>query len=264
LLQEENIAPIFFPPHATHELQPLDRTIFGVFKHWARKDISAWVTYLTKTGSSIRTCDYPFVINRAFAKAHTDALIRQSFSETGLCPFLPQLVLDRIAADVERAIDFAQFTPADDSDDKDAPPQRRRPLAKVTRTEQWDLVASDPDGYESSTHRRAYMKLLMMTMTMTMTMTMMMMMKHNTNLSSSSPPHHHPPLPLHHHSRPLLRHHTQVRNVFAPIHARASSICRTTTSRSRRSVRTTRSLRSTWAFAMWHGLPTRDSFPLQF
>lgn len=83
--KENGITMLTFPPHCSHKLQPLDRSVFGPFKRFANTACDAWVT--NNPGKTMTIYDIPQIVNRAFPLAATPNNITAGFRVTGIWPF---------------------------------------------------------------------------------------------------------------------------------------------------------------------------------
>ena len=76
-----------FPPHCSHELQPLDRTVFDPFKTFYNQGVDNWMRQKENAGKSMTIGVIPSIVSYAFPKAMTPANIISGFRATGICPF---------------------------------------------------------------------------------------------------------------------------------------------------------------------------------
>lgn len=74
-----------FPPHCTHRLQPLDRSVFGPFKKYINTEITQWLT--NNPGSTFSIYDIPSIVAKAFPLAFTPVNIQAGFKSCGISPF---------------------------------------------------------------------------------------------------------------------------------------------------------------------------------
>lgn len=94
--KENGIVLLSFPPHCTHKLQPLDRSVYGPFKKAINTACEAWMR--NHAGKTMSIYDIPSIINTAMPLAFTQANIQAGFRKTGIFPF---------NRDVFQEIDFA-------------------------------------------------------------------------------------------------------------------------------------------------------------
>lgn len=90
-----NIVLLSFPPHCSHELQPLDKTVYGPFKTFYNKAADDWMRKPVNAGKAITIHQIPLFITQAFSKAFSQENIKSGFESTGIQP----LNSDRIPDD---------------------------------------------------------------------------------------------------------------------------------------------------------------------
>jgi hypothetical protein len=99
---DNSIIPMVFPPHATHLMQPLDVVIFQPYKHYHSEALDKAV----RLGFDEFTVqDFLQELDTIRRQTFKRSTILSSFRETGLVPFNPNVVLDKLAG-----------PPADESD----------------------------------------------------------------------------------------------------------------------------------------------------
>ena len=90
IAKEENIIIFCLPPHTTHELQPLDCTLFGPLKTaWADVCHSFFKQYPGQVVSKLNFCQ---LFHSAWLKAVTPQNISVGFKKAGIWPFNPEAV----------------------------------------------------------------------------------------------------------------------------------------------------------------------------
>lgn len=83
-----HITLLSFTPHCSHELQPLDKTVYGPFKTLFNQAADKWMKDPLKAGLPMTIHILPKLIKyNAFEKALTSANILYSFQSTGIYPF---------------------------------------------------------------------------------------------------------------------------------------------------------------------------------
>lgn len=123
--KRNGIVLVTIPPHTSHRLQPLDKTVYGPFKSYYNRALDGWMrSHPGKTASiyNIAGC-----VNEAFMSAMTPRNITSGFRSTGIYPynqdifpdseFEPSMVSDRpnpAAADDPPTHADAPPTTADD------------------------------------------------------------------------------------------------------------------------------------------------------
>lgn len=101
--KENGITMLSFPPHCSHKLQPLDRSVFGPLKAFFNSACDNWMK--THPGKTISIYDIPGLVKDVFPMAATPSNIMAGFRVSGVYPFnrdiftdldfLPSYVTDR-------------------------------------------------------------------------------------------------------------------------------------------------------------------------
>lgn len=104
--KDNGIVMLSFPPHCSHKLQPLDKSVFGPFKKYVNTACDAWM--LNNPGKTMTIYDIPAIVGQAYPLALSPANIQAGFRATGTYPinrtiftdtdFAPSFVTDRPAA----------------------------------------------------------------------------------------------------------------------------------------------------------------------
>nr|XP_023676800.1 uncharacterized protein LOC111848778 [Paramormyrops kingsleyae] len=99
----QGIVLLTFPPHCSHKLQPLDRSVFGPFKRMVNLASDDWMR--GNPGKTMSIYDIPGIVRIAFQTAATPKNIQAGFQCTGIwpyncnifqdCDFVPSQVTDR-------------------------------------------------------------------------------------------------------------------------------------------------------------------------
>ena len=84
--RENNIVLLSFPPHCSHELQPLDKTVFGPFKTFYNQAADTWMKNPLNKAKMMTIHNIPKLISEAFPKAFTPSNIKSGFEATGIEP----------------------------------------------------------------------------------------------------------------------------------------------------------------------------------
>lgn len=97
------IVLLSFPPHCSHKLQPLDRSVFGPLKKAINTACDAWMR--NHPGKTMTIYDIPGIVTTAMPLAMTPSNIQAGFRNTGIYPynrslfqeidFAPSFVTDR-------------------------------------------------------------------------------------------------------------------------------------------------------------------------
>ncbi|XP_055307136.1 tigger transposable element-derived protein 6-like [Sitodiplosis mosellana] len=101
--KENGIVVLSLPPHCSHKLQPLDRSVFGPFKKVVNTQCDNWVT--SNPGTTMTIYHVPGIVKDALPLASTHKNVTAGFVCTGIFPlnenifeeheFMPSMVTDR-------------------------------------------------------------------------------------------------------------------------------------------------------------------------
>lgn len=101
--KENGVVMLSFPPHCSHKLQPLDRSVFGPLKKFVNSACASWMK--NHPGSTISIYDIPGIVASSLPHAITPITIMSGFRVAGIYPlnrdifteadFLPSYVTDR-------------------------------------------------------------------------------------------------------------------------------------------------------------------------
>lgn len=83
--KQNGITLLSFPPHTSHRLQPLDRTVYGPLKEYFNVNADGWLK--SHPGVPMTIYDIPVVLKEALPLAATPRNIQKGFSVTGIWPF---------------------------------------------------------------------------------------------------------------------------------------------------------------------------------
>lgn len=81
-----------FPPHCSHRLQPLDRSVYGPFKHYVSIAQENWLR--NHPGKVMSIYDIPSIVREALPKAAVPASIQNGFLACGIEPFNSDIFTD--------------------------------------------------------------------------------------------------------------------------------------------------------------------------
>jgi hypothetical protein len=74
LAKEIFIVLLSFPPHTSHKLQPLDRSVFSPFKNVVNNASEAWLR--SDPGRTMTICDFPSIASQSLPNALTPKNIK--------------------------------------------------------------------------------------------------------------------------------------------------------------------------------------------
>ena len=83
--KENGVIMLSFPPHTSHKLQPLDRSVYGPFKKYYISACDGWI--VGHPGRTMTIYDIVGVVGTAFPRAMTPANILSGFRVSGISPF---------------------------------------------------------------------------------------------------------------------------------------------------------------------------------
>jgi hypothetical protein len=83
--KENGIVMLSFPPHCTHRLQPLDRSVYGPLKKYINTVMDQWM--INHPGQQMTIYEIPGIIAQAFPLAATPSNIIAGYKTCGICPF---------------------------------------------------------------------------------------------------------------------------------------------------------------------------------
>lgn len=91
--KENGVVMLTFPPHTSHKLQPLDRSVFGPFKRYVNSACDNWMT--NNPGRTMTIHDIPSIVTKAMPLATTPNNIKSGFQVSGICPYNSDIFEDR-------------------------------------------------------------------------------------------------------------------------------------------------------------------------
>jgi len=83
--KNNGIVLLSFPPHCSHKLQPLDRSVYGPFKKFVNREMDQWMTM--HPGSRMTIYDIPQIVAGALPDAVSPRNIMSGFKVSGIWPF---------------------------------------------------------------------------------------------------------------------------------------------------------------------------------
>jgi hypothetical protein len=93
---DENIHILALPPHTTHQLQPLDRSVFGPLNRAYNKACSQYVQ--ENPLNQINKWSFPGLFRTAWESALTSQNISSGFRACGIYPYDPSVITDEAFA----------------------------------------------------------------------------------------------------------------------------------------------------------------------
>ena len=119
--KENGVIILSFPPHCSHKLQPLDRTVYGPLKKYYNQASDNWLA--SHPGKTITIYDIPELVKISLPLAATIDNIQSGFRVTGISPFNDNIfpesefsgsyVTNRPAPDVFPALTTASVNDSD-------------------------------------------------------------------------------------------------------------------------------------------------------
>ena len=85
--REHHVTMLSFPPHCSHELQPLDKTVYGPFKTFCNQAADRWCHDATNRSKPMTIHTLPSIVNYGFTHAFSQKNILSGFKSTGIYPF---------------------------------------------------------------------------------------------------------------------------------------------------------------------------------
>lgn len=90
--KDNGIIMLSFPPHCSHKLQPLDRTVYGPLKRYFNSHADSWMT--NNPGKVMTIYNIPSIVTMAYPLAATSTNIISGFRVTGISPYNPDIFPD--------------------------------------------------------------------------------------------------------------------------------------------------------------------------
>ena len=117
LARDHAVTIVTFPPHCSHQLQPLDVSVYSPFKTYFNSACQEWM--LSNAGQPLTIYNLASLSSTAYYRAFTPSNITSGFKKTGIVPldenifsedvFLPSMVTDQ-------PVSLPEDTPAPDND----------------------------------------------------------------------------------------------------------------------------------------------------
>lgn len=83
--RDNGIVLLSFPPHCSHKLQPLDRSVYGPLKKYVSRAMDSWLN--SHPGKRITIYDIPEVVSSALPEAASPRNIVSGFRVSGIWPY---------------------------------------------------------------------------------------------------------------------------------------------------------------------------------
>ena len=115
-----------FPPHTSHKLQPLDRTVYGPLKKYFHEACNDWM--LSNHGKLITIYEMAQCLGKSFPRAFKPENIVSGFRATGISPYDRNVFSDNEFLS-SYVTDRPQVPVAEDNDGEQEPPAEQHPLA---------------------------------------------------------------------------------------------------------------------------------------
>ena len=87
--KENGIVMLSFPPHCSHKLQPLDRSVFGLLKKYVSGSQDNWMR--NHPGIPMTIYDIPSILKEAWLSAVTPKNVTRGFEVSGIYPVNPNV-----------------------------------------------------------------------------------------------------------------------------------------------------------------------------
>lgn len=84
--KEVGLEILTLPPHCSHKMQPLDRTVFGPFKQFYNKSMNDWMNSPGNAGRPVTIYDVSQIAGIAYEHAFSIKNIVSGFKSTGIVP----------------------------------------------------------------------------------------------------------------------------------------------------------------------------------
>ncbi|KAJ8910650.1 hypothetical protein NQ315_011632 [Exocentrus adspersus] len=84
MAREHGVIMLTFPPHTSHRLQPLDRSVFGPFKKYYNQACHEWL--LNNPGKPMTIYEVAECVGKSYPRAFTPSNIESGFRVSGIFP----------------------------------------------------------------------------------------------------------------------------------------------------------------------------------
>lgn len=90
--KSNGIVMLTFPPHCSHKLQPLDRSVYGPLKKMVNSASDSWMRM--NPGKTMTIYEIPGLVRTALPAAATPKNIQAGFQCCGIWPYNPNIFED--------------------------------------------------------------------------------------------------------------------------------------------------------------------------
>lgn len=97
--RENNVIILTFPPHTTHRLQPLDVTFMSPLSTYYEQEVRKWL--FNHPGRCVTIFEIAKLFKAAYSRAAVAETAVKGFSQTGICPYNPDVFPDHLFAPSE-------------------------------------------------------------------------------------------------------------------------------------------------------------------
>ncbi|XP_030762946.1 uncharacterized protein LOC115887620 [Sitophilus oryzae] len=145
--REHHIILLSLPPHASHRLQPLDRSFFAPLKTAYSTEADKWI--ISNPGKVISLRHVSELFGAAYSRVATISIAANGFKSTGIFPFADDIFTDddfRPSEVTDRVLITSQEERSSSSDDSDRPLQLvREKLSKNKNPDKQIKVPQTPN-----------------------------------------------------------------------------------------------------------------------
>ena len=89
--KENGVVMLSLPPHCSHRLQPLDRSVYGPLKKHVNSACDSWI--LSHPGNTMSIYDIPAIVATCLPRAATLSNVIAGFKATGIYILLIEIFL---------------------------------------------------------------------------------------------------------------------------------------------------------------------------
>ena len=100
IAKTNGIVMLTIPPHTSHRLQPLDKSVYDPFKTYYNRALDGWMR--SNPGKTASIYQIPGCVNDAFVSAMTPQNISSGFRSTGIFPYNRDVFTDAEFEPIEK------------------------------------------------------------------------------------------------------------------------------------------------------------------